>query len=293
MDDDHILAWSNNSYDNVYSSAVLLANDSDADGDAIHISTFGNTEYGTVSQDANGYIHYRAISDDWVGIDTFTYTISDGNGGESQATATIDVKLNTSPDAYSEILFTQEDIINIIDQETLLANDADVDGDPLFITAVANATHGSVTLRADGKIEFTPELNFNNRYPGQASFEYTVSDGISDPVTAVAFVDLDPVNDAPILVPERINGAIEDNSFSFTAAQLMVNDYDVEMDSAYESDAITFAGVVGAAHGSLSYDSGTGLIYYNPNANFNGVETFQYKVTDSFGAVSTDRKSVV
>ena len=292
MDDDHILAWSNNSYDNVYRSSVLLANDSDVDGDSLQISVLGNAEYGTVSLDVNGFIHYQAMSDDWVGIDTFTYTIADGNGGESQATATIDVKLNTSPDAYSEILFSQEDIINIIDQETLLANDSDVDGDNLFISAVANATHGTVTLRADGKIEFTPELNFNNRYPGQASFEYTVSDGISDPVSAVAFVDLEPINDAPILTPERIEGAIEDNSFSFTAAQLMANDYDVEMQSAHETDSIRFTGVVGAAHGSITYDSGTGAIYYNPNANFCGIETFQYQVTDSLSAVSTGTSEI-
>lgn len=292
MDDDRILAWSNNSYDNVYSSEIVLANDYDVDGDTLQVTGFGDPEYGTVSQDANGFIHYRAMSDDWVGIDTFTYTITDGNGEESEATATIDVKLNTSPDAYPEILFTQEDIINIIDQQTLLANDSDVDGDTLFISAVANATHGSVTLRADGKIEFTPELNFNNRYPGQASFEYTVSDGISDPVTAVAFVDLDPVNDAPILVPERIEGAIEDNSFSFTATQLLANDYDIEMESAFESDSISFTGVVGAAHGSLSYDSGTDTVFYNPDANFCGVETFQYQVTDSFGAISTGTSEI-
>ncbi|AGF76989.1 hypothetical protein UWK_00404 [Desulfocapsa sulfexigens DSM 10523] len=292
MDDDHILAWSNNSYDNVYSSAVLLANDTDVDGDTLQITGFGNAEYGTVSQDVNGFIHYQATSDDWVGIDTLTYTITDGNGGESQATATIDVKLNTSPDAYSEILFSQEDIIAVFDQETLLANDTDVDGDTLFITGVGNATHGTVTLRGDGKIEFTPELNFNNNYPGQASFEYTVSDGISDPVSAVAFVDLDPVNDAPILVPERIEGAVEDNSFEFNAAQLIANDYDIEMDSVYESDSFSFTGVVGAAHGILSYDSGTGAIYYNPHANFCGVETFQYQVTDSFGAVSTGTSEI-
>ena len=287
MDDDRILAWSNNSYDNVYSAAALLANDLDVDSDPLQISSLGNALYGTVSQDQNGFLHYQAASDDWVGIDTFTYTITDGNGGESQATATIDVKLNTSPDAYSEILFSQEDVIAVFDQQTLLANDSDVDGDTLFITAVGNGEHGTVTLRGDGKIEFTPELNFNNHYPGQASFEYTVSDGISDPVTAVAFVDLDPVNDAPILIPETISGAIEDNSFEFTAAQLIANDYDIEMESSYEEDSISFTGVLGAVHGSIAYDPGTGSIYYSPNANFCGTETFQYQVSDSTGAVST------
>jgi hypothetical protein len=292
VDDDHIVAWSNNSYDNVYSPTTLLNNDYDVDLDPLHISALGPAEYGSISLDGSGALHYQAVSDDWVGVDSFSYTIDDGHGGQATATAEIDVKLNTSPDAYSEILFSREDIVSLLDQNELLANDSDVDGDSLFISAVGSTEHCAVSLLPDGRIQFVPEQNFNNNYPGQASFEYTVSDGISDPVTALAFVDLDPVNDAPILVGERISGAVEDNSFSFTAAQLMDNDYDIEMDSAYETDAITFTGVAGADHGSLSYNAATDTIFYNPNANFCGVETFHYQVTDSYGAMSTGTSEI-
>lgn len=284
--DDQLIAWSNNQYENIYSPGSLLANDYDVDFDTLSIVSIGDAQHGTVSLDVNGNIRYIAQTDDWVGIDTFTYTVSDGSGGFTEAMATIDVKINTSPDSYSEILLSSEDIIGNIDQATLLANDSDVDGDVLFISAVGNAEHGTVELLTDGTVRFTPELNYNNRYPGKASFEYTVSDGISDPVTTVAFVDLKPVNDAPIIVPEQISGAVEDNSFSFTVDQLIANDYDIEQQSPYETDSFTFTGVRGAAHGSITWDQSTGTIYYVPDANFCWTETFQYELTDSHGAVT-------
>ncbi len=284
--DDQLTAWSNNSYENIYSGQSLLANDYDVDFDPLTIDSVGDARFGTVSIDGQGNIRYVAASDDWVGIDTFTYTVSDGNGGFAEATANIDVKINTSPDSYSEVLLSSEDIIGNIDQTTLLENDSDVDGDTLFISAVGNAEHGGVELLADGTVRFTPELNYNNLYPGKASFEYTVSDGISDPVTTVAFVDLEPVNDAPIIVSERIGGAVEDNSFSFTVGQIIANDYDIEAQSPYETDSFTFTGVGSASHGSISWNQSTNTIYYVPDLNFNGTETFSYKLTDSTGATS-------
>jgi len=64
---------------------------------------------------------------------------------------------------------------------TLLANDTDVDGDPLSITAVSGATNGTAVLNnngtpsntADDFIVFTPTTGFS----GNASFDYTLSDG--------------------------------------------------------------------------------------------------------------------
>ena len=56
----------------------------------------------------------------------------------------------------------------------LVANDTDPNGDALTITAVGNATNGTVTLDAQtGNVIFTP----NAGYSGPASFTYTVSDG--------------------------------------------------------------------------------------------------------------------
>ncbi|MBN3962615.1 MAG: cadherin-like domain-containing protein [Nostoc sp. NMS8] len=56
----------------------------------------------------------------------------------------------------------------------LLANDTDVDGGTLSITAVSNAVNGTVTLNNSGNVVFTPTTGFSN---GNGSFKYTVSDG--------------------------------------------------------------------------------------------------------------------
>ncbi|MEQ9725133.1 Calx-beta domain-containing protein [Pseudomonas sp. WHRI 8822A] len=55
---------------------------------------------------------------------------------------------------------------------TLLGNDTDPNGDALSITSVQNATNGTVTLN-NGNVVFTPKAGFY----GDASFQYTISDG--------------------------------------------------------------------------------------------------------------------
>lgn len=291
-DDERISAWSSNGYENIYSAAAFLANDLDPDGDSLSIASVSGAQFGTVTLDGGGNVHYIAASDDWVGIDSFTYTVIDSQGETSTATASLDVMMNTSPDIYPEILYTREDIISIISQDDLLANDSDVDGDGLQIIAVDGAEHCSAELLADGTIQFAPELNYNNLYPGQAGFRYTVTDGISDPVAAVAYFDIDPVNDAPILVAERITGAVEDNIFSFQVEDILANDTDVEMASAYEEDALYFVGVLDAAHGSI-YTDDTGTVFYKPEQNFYGTETFRYSVMDASGAESVVESEIL
>jgi hypothetical protein len=55
---------------------------------------------------------------------------------------------------------------------TLLSNDTDPDGDPLSISSVLDATHGTVAL-VGGNVVFTPTKD----YVGDASFSDTISDG--------------------------------------------------------------------------------------------------------------------
>lgn len=66
----------------------VLANDSDANGDYLTISSFTNPGNGTLVK--AGQVFYYTPSDDFRGVEQFSYTISDGRGG----TATADVTLN-------------------------------------------------------------------------------------------------------------------------------------------------------------------------------------------------------
>ena len=70
-----------------------------------------------------------------------------------------------------------EDQPLVIAASALLANDSDVDGDALVLTAVSGASHGTVAYDAvSGTVTFTPAANFN----GIAGFDYTVSDGTAN-----------------------------------------------------------------------------------------------------------------
>jgi VCBS repeat-containing protein len=88
---------------------------------------------GSVLLNADGTLTYSP-GPDFNGIDTFTYTIADGRGGTSTATVTVVVAgINDPPVARDDTATVAED-----GQVTfnVLANDSDVDGDPVTITAV-------------------------------------------------------------------------------------------------------------------------------------------------------------
>ncbi|OLU29064.1 Ig-like domain-containing protein, partial [Pseudomonas sp. PA27(2017)] len=72
------------------SQATLLANDSDADGDSLRIVGVDNPKHGTVTLNDNGTITFTPASN-YYGPASFSYTVSDGNGGTSKATVTVNV----------------------------------------------------------------------------------------------------------------------------------------------------------------------------------------------------------
>ena len=60
----------------------VLVNDGDPDGDADSVTAAGPAGHGTVSHRRVSHLHPDADS---FGADSFTYTISDGNGGTATA----------------------------------------------------------------------------------------------------------------------------------------------------------------------------------------------------------------
>lgn len=82
---------------------------------------------------------------------------------------------NQAPTAGNDSGFTVgKDGTIRISFASLLANDQDPNGDPLTISAVGNASNGTVSIDAQtGQVVFTPTAG----YSGPASFTYTVSDG--------------------------------------------------------------------------------------------------------------------
>ncbi len=182
----------------VIAASSLTANDTDVNGDTLTVTSVSNASHGTVSL-VNGNITFTPDAN-FSGIARFDYTISDGHGGTSTATATIDVApVADAPVGVADLRTTNEDSPLVIAASSLTANDTDADGDALTVTSVSNASHGTVAL-VNGNITFTPTANFS----GLATFDYTISDGHGGTSTATATIDVAPLADAPVLVAQQV-----------------------------------------------------------------------------------------
>ncbi len=170
-----------------------LANDSDPDGDPLTISDASTTN-GTVVIVGGTNLLFSPTTN-YNGTTTIPYTISDGKGGSASATVTVTViPANDAPVGADDSASTPEDVPVTI---TPLANDSDVDGDPLIITD-ATTTNGTVVIVGGTNLLFSPTTNFN----GTVTITYTISDGNGGSASATVTVTVTPVNDPPVAVDD-------------------------------------------------------------------------------------------
>jgi E3 ubiquitin-protein ligase HERC3 len=247
----------------VIAAATLLANDTDVDGDPLTITAVGDAVGGAVA--LTGATITFTPAADVAGDATFTYTMSDGTATDT-ATVTLQVAPeNDPPVAVADARTTAEDTALTFAAATLAANDTDVDGGPLTVTAVGSPANGTVALTA-GSITFTPTANAS----GTGGFTYTVSDGAATATGAVT-VTLTPVNDPPVAVADARTTA-EDTALTFAAATLAANDTDVD------GGPLTVTAVGSPANGTVALTAGS--ITFTPTANASGTGGFTYTVSD-------------
>ncbi|WP_447971265.1 LamG-like jellyroll fold domain-containing protein [Nitrospira sp. M1] len=105
----------------VNASAGVLRNDSDPDGDGLTVSLLaGPSNAAAFTLNADGSFTYTPVAD-FNGTDTFTYQVSDGNGGTDTATATILVTaVNDAPVLDNTGTMT---LTNIAEDHTTSAGD--------------------------------------------------------------------------------------------------------------------------------------------------------------------------
>ncbi len=209
----------------------------------------------------------RAASSDPV---EFSYTITDdaqGNG-EAKITITLDA-INDPPEAVIDMFTGTEFTPLTLTFDQLLANDTDVDNNPLTLTSVLNGQNGTVAI-VNGAIVFSPDYD----WAGIASFEYRVTDGLHGTSTGTVQIDVASTNVAPTAVPDHFTVS-EDVPFVITPADLTANDTDLQAD-----DVVSFV--------SIDSVSASGQFAMLPNGNiqllsepdFHGEVTYTYTVSD-------------
>ncbi|MEM1255078.1 MAG: tandem-95 repeat protein [Cyanobacteria bacterium P01_H01_bin.21] len=157
----------------------VLANDTDADSDTLSLESVLPTINGSTSIAGNRVIYTPDAN--FNGTDSFSYTVTDGNGGSANATVSITVtSVNDAPVANDDTLTLEQ---NTAAQVQVIANDTDVDGDTLTVTSVGAATDGTTSV-SNNQILYTPNADF----VGTDSFTYEINDGKGGTNTATVNV---------------------------------------------------------------------------------------------------------
>lgn len=151
----------------------LLTGAFDPDGDPLSVLTVTLPSHGVIPFFGPDGTFGYASNPNFNGVDTFTYIISDGL---LTGTATVSITVNPVNDfpvAFPEPYKTTQNIPLNAAAPGLLANDTDLELDPLSAFLTRPPLTGTLQLNSDGSFAYTPPLS----YTGITSFTYTASDG--------------------------------------------------------------------------------------------------------------------
>jgi hypothetical protein len=238
---------------------------------------------GQVEIDPSGQVRYRPAQD-FFGIETFTYQVTDGVTGTAEGTVTVQVHpLNDPPTAVDD-LFTGSRAIPedspavVLD---VLANDSSAPDGPelLRIVAVGPTSHGGTVTIAPARthVLYQPAPNFF----GRETFTYTIDDGNGARATATVTVEVTEVNDPPVAVNDSFT-LPEDSPF--TRFEPLANDHSGP-DPAEELTIVAITPSVTARGTARIIEQGK-AIEYQPAPNFFGTDLFTYTIRDERGATT-------
>lgn len=259
--------------------------DSDVDLDTLSVvaETITTAQGGSVILLANGDFIYTPATN-FNGSDSFSYTLQDGNGGSDTGLVTLNVNpIDDAPVLSNNGAATDENVSFTVTTAMLSLSDVDTAASNRSFTLQSAPSQGTLQLNGvalavaavftqqdiiDGLISYTPDANAN----GTDSFDVIPSDGTTDLGTETFSITVASVNDAPA----GTNDAVTTDEDSAVTIDVLANDSDVDL------DILSVDGVTQGANGSVSINPDDTLTY-TPNANFNGVDSFTYIVSDNNG----------
>lgn len=158
--------------DSDFTQIDVLSNDTSAPdtGETLTVTALGSTSNGGTAEFTGGGtgVRYKPAPN-FFGTETFTYTVSDGNGGEDTATVTVQVSpVNDPPVADKDSYKGKEDKTLNIGAPGVLSGDTDPEGAALRARPLSGPSNGKLKLNANGSFTYTPKKDFN----GTDSFTY-------------------------------------------------------------------------------------------------------------------------
>ena len=250
----------------------VLDNDTTTGPDPITTATqVAGPTNGDLTLNPDGSFTYDPDTDA-CGIDTFTYTATDGTLVSEEATVTIDVEcVDDTPVAVNDSYDTDEDVtLTVAAAQGVLSNDTTQSQNPITTaTLVAGPANGDLTLNPDGSFTYVPEGDVC----GVETFTYTAGDGTNVSAAATVTLDVACLPDAPVATNDDYTTDEGEALTVLAAAGVLVNDTDAD------ADTLTATSPTAAANGSVLLNA-NGSFTYTPDAEFCGVDSFTYEATD-------------
>lgn len=247
---------------------TVLANDSVApdDEETLTITAVGTPAHGATAITGNGTGLSYTPTLGYFGADSFTYTVSDGNGGLATATvhATV-LDADAVPVAVDDVVTLAEDASV---QVSVLANDTGLNDTPIVVTITTAPGAGTAVVQTGNVVLYTPTAN----YAGFDSFAYTVTDSDGDSDSATVSVTVTSVNDLPVANDDEVT-VEEDGSESI---DVLANDesmVEIPLEVTIETPP---------EHGTAVVENDLSITY-TPEADYFGDDTFTYGVSDASG----------
>jgi hypothetical protein len=236
----------------------VLSNDTDPDGGQNAIQSATDPANGTVAITGGGSgLTYKPDKDycnnpPGTSKDTFNYTLNGGSTGQVSVTVTC---VNDDPTALNDSATVAED--DSATQVPVLANDNDVEGDPITISGISQPIHGTVAITGGGTgLTYQPNANYcNTPSDPKDTFTYAVN-GNSVNKTATVSMTVTCVDDPPVAVDDSFTvfGVSSSNSLA-----VLANDTDIDGGP----KAIT--GVTQPDNGTVNQTGSTSLTYTPDN----------------------------
>lgn len=251
-------------------SAGVLSNDFDSDpNDVLSASNATTPQHGTVTLNSDGSFTYTPDTD-YIGSDSFDYTVSDNNGDSDLGTVNITISENNTPPVAVDDTYTAgiDQVLTVNAAEGVLANDTDADSNVLSASLGSDVSSGTLSLQSSGAFTYTPD----NGFSGADSFTYTVNDGNGGTDTATVTIN----------VSVNVLTAVDDTYSTGTNQVLTVS----AGNGVLSNDTTTSGNPLTATINDVTNASGTvvlnldGSFSYTPDTDFNGTAIFTYTASD-------------
>lgn len=158
-------------------------NDTDPGGDAFSITGVGTPAHGTATFTATSVTY--SPTPGYIGADTFTYTITDEDGGAATGTVNATISGANNPPVANNDTYVSYVGGGGSGYKNVCANDSDPDNDPLTIISITQPSRGSANY-----VGCTVNYTVSGTTAGTTSFTYTISDGRGGTATATVNVTI-------------------------------------------------------------------------------------------------------